>query len=198
MSATSTLNGRPTLRPAVVVNAGTQALEDSQREAPEALPSTDREAATQPAAPPGPLDSASGSPAAERDERRHQRAVAREGNGRGRAAKTGDCLQPGAMGPARRGRLALGEKVSVGLIGIVVVGLGRWGHPGRSGRTGVGRGPARCDSDRDPVGRAPAHPTPALTPVPGKQPEFGGATTLSGRSSRSASAAWIACCCTPT
>ena len=85
---------------------------------------------------PGQSDPARGSAATERDERRHHRAVAREGNGRKRAstddgrkrgAKTSDRLQQAKTQlaePSRRGRLALGETVSLGLIGIVIVGLG--------------------------------------------------------------------------
>jgi hypothetical protein len=93
----------------------------------------------QASAAPGHSDPEGGSVATERDERRHQRAVARkavapegreaiarEGNGRGRGAKSGERLhQSGsqASGPSRRGRLVVGETVSVGLIGIIVVGL---------------------------------------------------------------------------
>ena len=81
--------------------------------------------------------SARGSAASERDERRHQRAIARAGNGRKRDAKTDQGQKRGARTrerlheaktqlaePSRRGRLALGESVSLGLIGIVIVGLG--------------------------------------------------------------------------
>jgi hypothetical protein len=81
--------------------------------------------------------SAHGSAASERDERRHQRAIAREGNGGKRGAKTDDGRKRGAKTgerlhqaktqlaePTRRGRLALGETVPLGLIGIVIVGLG--------------------------------------------------------------------------
>jgi hypothetical protein len=117
-----------------------EALNDPRRDTPEALPSNDPNDATQPAAAaPGRPASALDSAASERDERRHQRAVAREGNGQGRGAKTVERLQQGKTqptGPSRRGRLALGETVSVGLIGIVVVGLivgailGALGAPG--------------------------------------------------------------------
>jgi hypothetical protein len=107
---------------------------------PVALPSKDPKAATQPAATaPGRPASALDSAASERDERRHQRAVAREGNGRGPGTGTGERLQQGKTqptGPSRRGQLALRETVSAGLIGIVVVGLivggilGALGAPG--------------------------------------------------------------------
>jgi Flp pilus assembly protein TadB len=81
--------------------------------------------------------SARGSGASERDERRHQRAIARGENGRKRDAKTDDGGKRGAKTrerlhqaktqlaePSRRGRLALGESVSLGLMGVVIVGLG--------------------------------------------------------------------------
>ena len=119
MSARSTLNGRSTRRRAAAANTGAQPLDH------EARPSDNDEAAPQPAAP-GRSDLASGSPAAERDERRHQRAVAREGHGRQAAVKTGARPKEGETHQARatrRGRLMLGETVSFGLIGIVVVGL---------------------------------------------------------------------------
>jgi hypothetical protein len=95
-------------------------------------------APAQASAAPGQSDPARGSVATERDERRHQRAVAREGNGR-RGANTGERLQQAKAqptGPSRRGRLVIGETVSVGLIGIIVVGLiagailGALGAPG--------------------------------------------------------------------
>lgn len=90
-------------------------------------------ASSQAPAAPGQSDPAERSAATERDERRHQRAVAREGNGRG-AVGTGERLQQAKTpptGPSQRGRLVIGETVSVGiretvsvgLIGIVVVGL---------------------------------------------------------------------------
>jgi hypothetical protein len=75
----------------------------------------------QASAAPGQSYPARGSAATERDERRHQRAVAREGNGRD-GAKTAERLQPAKAQPPR-GRLVIGETVSVGLIGIIVVGL---------------------------------------------------------------------------
>jgi hypothetical protein len=78
-------------------------------------------APAQASAAPGQSYPARGSAATERDERRHQRAVAREGNGRD-SAKTAERLQPAKAQP-RRGRLVIGETVSVGLIGIIVVGL---------------------------------------------------------------------------
>jgi len=81
--------------------------------------------------------SARDSAASELDERRHQRAIAREGNGGKRGASTDEGRKRGAetrerlyrakaqlAEPSRRGRLALGESVSLGLIGIVIVGLG--------------------------------------------------------------------------
>jgi hypothetical protein len=87
---------------------------------------TDPEVApAQAPATPGQSDSAGRSAATERDERRHQRAVARDGNGRG-AVRTGERLHQStsqSSGPSRRGRLVIGETVSVGLIGIIVVGL---------------------------------------------------------------------------
>lgn len=104
-----------------------QALNDPRRDAPKALPSNDPKAATQPtASAPGRPASALGSADSERDERRHQRAVAREETDRGRGAKTGDHLQQGkspSAAPSRRGRLALRETVSVELIAILVAGL---------------------------------------------------------------------------
>jgi hypothetical protein len=75
-------------------------------------------------APPAQSHPAGGSAATERDERRHQRALAREGNGRG-AATTGERLQQAKTQPTgstRRERLAR-ETVPVGLIGIIIVGL---------------------------------------------------------------------------
>jgi hypothetical protein len=81
-------------------------------------------APTQAPAAPAQSDPAGGSAATERDERRHQRARAREGNGRA-AAKTGERLQHAKRQPTgstRRGRL-VGETVPAGLIGIIVVGL---------------------------------------------------------------------------
>lgn len=105
----------------------------------------DQDRAPEPAsAAPGQSDPGPGSVATERDERRHQRAVAREavtreavaqegreavareGNRRERGASSGERLHqstPQSSGPARRGRLLVGETVSVGLIGIIVVGL---------------------------------------------------------------------------
>lgn len=98
----------------------------------------------QASAAPGQSDPGPGSVATERDERRHQRAVAREavtrktvaqkgreavaqqGNRRERGASSGERVHQSTSqpsGPARRGRLLVGETVSVGLIGIVVVGL---------------------------------------------------------------------------
>ncbi len=80
-----------------------------------------------------------GSTATERDERRHQRALAREGNGRGRGAKTGEPLHQSTSQQSRasrRGRLVIGETVSVGVIGIIIAGLivgailGALGAPG--------------------------------------------------------------------
>jgi hypothetical protein len=116
------------------------ALNDPRRDAPKVRPSNDPKAATQPtASAPGRPASALGFAGSERDERRHQRAVAREGNDRRRGAKTGERLEQGkspSAGPSRRGRLALGETVSVGLIAILVVGLivggilGALGAPG--------------------------------------------------------------------
>ena len=125
MSARSTLNERPTARRPVAANPGAQVLGDPERDAPEALAPTDREAATQPpaAGPPPRPDTASGSAAAERDKRRRQRTIEREGHG---AAKTGERLHQSKtrpMGTSLPGRLVLGETVSVGLIGIVAVGL---------------------------------------------------------------------------
>src|SRR5579875_3199625 len=80
--------------------------------------------------------SARDSAASELDERRHQRAIAREGNGGKRGASTDEGRKRGAetrerlyrakaqlAEPSRRGRLALGESVSLGLIGIVIVGF---------------------------------------------------------------------------
>ncbi|MGB0091915.1 MAG: hypothetical protein WBP81_05215 [Solirubrobacteraceae bacterium] len=124
MSAKWTLNERPTARRPVAANTGVQVLGDPERDAPEALAPTDREAATQPpaAGPPARPDTASGS-AAERDKRRRQRAIEREGHG---AAKAGERLHQSKtrpMGTSLPGRLVLGETVSVGLIGIVAVGL---------------------------------------------------------------------------
>jgi hypothetical protein len=135
MAAGSTLNVRPTPRRAVAANTGSRALEDSRADAPEALPSTDPEAAAQPlvSGPDRPA-SASGSLAAERDERRRERDVARED-----AATRGEPVRQGKtqpMTPSRRTRLVLGETVSVGLIGILVAGLvagailGALGAPG--------------------------------------------------------------------
>jgi hypothetical protein len=82
-----------------------------------------RAPAQAPAAP-AQSEPAGGSAATERDERRHQRALAREGNGRA-AAKTGERLQQAKTQPTgstRRGRL-VGETVPVGLIGIIAIGL---------------------------------------------------------------------------
>jgi hypothetical protein len=77
---------------------------------------------------PGQSDPGRGSAATQRDERRQQRALAREGNGLGRGAKTGERLhqspsQQSGPSRSRRGRLVVGETVSVGMIGIIVVGL---------------------------------------------------------------------------
>jgi hypothetical protein len=91
-------------------------------------------------------DSDLGSAAFERDERRHQRAIVRErsirepgaktGDAQNRDAKTGYARKQGARTgerlnqarkqieePSRRTRLALGKTVSLGLIGIIVIGL---------------------------------------------------------------------------
>ncbi len=94
--------------------------------------------AAPPPASPGP-DAAGGSAATERDERRHQRAVRREGNGRGRHASTRGRVRQTTSPPSeasRHGRLVLGKRVSVGLIATIVVGLiagailGALGAPG--------------------------------------------------------------------
>ncbi len=85
--------------------------------------------------------------AAERDERRHRRAIVRERSAGERGGKTGDArkrddaragdaqkrgtkagerlhqAKDQLAEPSRRGRLALGETVSLGLIGIVGVGV---------------------------------------------------------------------------
>jgi hypothetical protein len=90
-------------------------------------PATDTEPGPAHASPPpGQANPAGGSATTERDERRHQRALAREGNGRGRGAKTGERLHQSTSQPSRasrRGRLMIGETVSVGVIGIIVAGL---------------------------------------------------------------------------
>jgi hypothetical protein len=93
-----------------------------------------------------PPASAHGSVASERDERRHQRAIIRERSARGERSarqrgakatpKRDDAEAGGATAgerlnqakaqlaePSRRGRLALGETVSLGLLGIVAVGV---------------------------------------------------------------------------
>jgi hypothetical protein len=83
-------------------------------------------APAQASAAPDQSDPGRGSAATERDERRHQRALAREANGRGRGAKTGERLHDSTSqpsGPSRRGRLLVGETVSIGMIGIIVAGL---------------------------------------------------------------------------
>jgi hypothetical protein len=96
--------------------------------------------------PPGQANAAGGSGATEREDRRHQRALAREGNGRARdangqgaGAKAGGRLHQSTSQPSRasrRGRLVIGETVSVGVIGIIVMGLiagailGALGAPG--------------------------------------------------------------------
>jgi hypothetical protein len=71
-------------------------------------------------------ESGRGSAASEREERRHQRAAAREANRPGRGAKTGERLHQAESqptGPSRRTRLALGKTVLLGLIGVIVIGL---------------------------------------------------------------------------
>ena len=82
---------------------------------------------------------AAGGSATERDKRRHQRAVRREGNGRGRDASTRERVRQTTSQPSgasRRRRLVLGKRVSVGLIATIVVGLivgailGALGAPG--------------------------------------------------------------------
>jgi hypothetical protein len=106
-------------------------------------PGSDRKRATQAAASaPDSPDSARGLAASERDEReerRSQRAAARERNGHETGARTGERLhqrQTHPDGPSQRTRLVLGETVSVGLIGIIVLGLivgailGALGAPG--------------------------------------------------------------------
>jgi hypothetical protein len=91
------------------------------------IAATDPDRAPAEASPaPAQSDPGRGSAATERDERRHQRALAREGNGRGRGAKTGERLHDSTSqlsGPSRRGRFLVGETVSVGMIGIIVAGL---------------------------------------------------------------------------
>jgi hypothetical protein len=100
------------------------AITDPVSNGASAVADADR-AQAQASAAPGQSYPARGSAATERDERRHQRAVARQGNGRD-GANTAERLQPATAqptGPSRRGRLVIGETVSVGLIGIIVVGL---------------------------------------------------------------------------
>jgi hypothetical protein len=91
------------------------------------IAATDPDRAPAQASPaPAQSDPGRGSAATERDERRQQRALAREGNGRARGAKTGERLHHSTSqlsGPSRRGRLLVGETVSVGMIGIIVAGL---------------------------------------------------------------------------
>lgn len=126
--------------------------------------------------------SARGSAASERDERRHQRAIAREENGRKRGATTDDGRKRGAKTrerlheaktqlaePSRRGRLALGESVSLGLIGIVIVGLGAGAILGCSGQTRLGCRPVGRDADPDALGRPSTRLPPALTRTPVEQ-----------------------------
>jgi hypothetical protein len=90
---------------------------------PPAATDPHRAPAQAPAAP-AQSNPAGGSAATERDERRHQRALAREGNGRG-AVKTGERLHQSTSQPSgsTRRRLVIGETVSVGLIGIIAIGL---------------------------------------------------------------------------
>jgi Flp pilus assembly protein TadB len=106
------------------------------------------------------------SAASERDERRHRRAIVRErsarderhvrehdakagearkrddaepGAARKRGAKAGERLHQAKAQlaePSRRGRLALGETVSLGLIGIVVVGVAAGAILGAIGAAG--------------------------------------------------------------
>src|ERR1051326_4738447 len=80
-------------------------------------PATDTEPGPATGSPPqGQANPAGGSAATERDERRHQRALAREGNGRGRGAKAGERVHQSTSQPSRasrRGRLVIGETVSV-------------------------------------------------------------------------------------
>ncbi len=110
---------------------------------PGALPLRDRNAATV-SAPPAPRGTGSARVSAdsERDERRHQRAAVRarngaamreqngaatrERNGQEPHVKSGERLQQGKTQPAvraKRTRLALGNTVLLGMIGIIVVGL---------------------------------------------------------------------------
>src|SRR5690348_1892765 len=87
--------------------------------------------------------------AVERDQRRHQRAIARErsvrerdattGDARKRAARTGERLHQARTQleePSRRGRLALDEAASLGLIAIVVVGVAAGAILGALGAAG--------------------------------------------------------------
>jgi hypothetical protein len=83
-------------------------------------------APVQASAAPAQSDPGRGSAAAERDERRHQRALARGGHSRERGAKTGDRLHQStsqSSTASRQGRLVIGETVTVGVIGIIAVGL---------------------------------------------------------------------------
>ncbi len=98
---------------------------------------------------PGQSDPAGAFAATERDERRHQRALAREGHGRKRGARTEADWKRGATTgvrlhqpetplakPPRQGRRALGKTVSLGLIGIVLVGFGAGALLGALGAAG--------------------------------------------------------------
>lgn len=88
-----------------------QALNDPRRDAPKALPSKDPKAATQPtASAPGRPASALGSADSERDERRHQRAVAREETRRAGGNRSGAGREDRRPPPTRQ--VAVGGTVT--------------------------------------------------------------------------------------
>jgi hypothetical protein len=159
-----------------------------------------------------PASAPQGSAASERDARRHQRAMVRERSVRERGAKAGDAQKRGTKTgdarkrsartrerlnqartrleePSRRGRVALGETVSLGLIGIVLAGLAVGAILGALGAAGwiigllvatltLGLSAALRDSQRNrtprvqaPVAREPdaaATRSTAQTAAPGR------------------------------